>query len=539
MGASSSREQQQVSSREQRDLEAQAASMCALPFLQKAFSALADPLSNSIPPPSLEQCFSLKYKSISCEGTKLPDGFAGLLDHLGSSVTDLFFAPQKGRIGWVEFLRGYIKCCSRISASSLLNIMFRVIASSAEKDGTPLKLQFDSDEADSKTNGSISPAELGMILWTCWLMSWSSRSSKCSEENEEVDLPNVNHLVLSAIITCAETGSDFDVSSPDALGLDAELTAGKIHMWALRTVPSLADSFPQFIHSRVQKAAACEKEMGSSSADDKLTVKMYEPHLLTRGRAWAISLSQRSNVSEEILRICFSWNVDMSEGALLYWSSRRGKGLNRFWSSIEGYHGPLLILISAYSSDGSETDTNSRKWIIGALTQHGFENRDVFYGAGGHLFAICPVFHVFSPSGKEKNFLYSHLHPVGRVYEPHPKPVGIGFGGTIGNFRVFIDEDFSKVTIRHHAGDKTYQPGSLIPTQGFLPVEASVADVEVWGFGGKTAKEVQTSYKKREELFTEQRRKVDLKTFSSWEDSPEKMMMDMTSDPNRVQREDR
>jgi hypothetical protein len=34
-------------------------------------------------------------------------------------------------------------------------------------------------------------------------------------------------------------------------------------------------------------------------------------------------------------------------------------------------------------------------------------------------------------------------------------------------------------------------------------------------------------------------RQVDLKTFASWEDSPEKMMMDIMADPNRVQREDR
>lgn len=32
---------------------------------------------------------------------------------------------------------------------------------------------------------------------------------------------------------------------------------------------------------------------------------------------------------------------------------------------------------------------------------------------------------------------------------------------------------------------------------------------------------------------------VDLKTFAAWDDSPEKMMMDMMGDPNRVQREDR
>lgn len=45
-------------------------------------------------------------------------------------------------------------------------------------------------------------------------------------------------------------------------------------------------------------------------------------------------------------------------------------------------------------------------------------------------------------------------------------------------------------------------------TQGFLPVEASISEVEIWGLGGGGAKDVQDSYKNREQLFTEQRRKV-------------------------------
>lgn len=44
--------------------------------------------------------------------------------------------------------------------------------------------------------------------------------------------------------------------------------------------------------------------------------------------------------------------------------------------------------------------------------------------------------------------------------------------------------------------------------QGFLPIEASVLEVEVWGLGGRAVKDTQTSYKNREQLFTEQRRKV-------------------------------
>lgn len=73
-------------------------------------------------------------------------------------------------------------------------------------------------------------------------------------------------------------------------------------------------------------------------------------------------------------------------------------------------------------------------------------------------------------TGKEKNCVYSHLHPTGRLYEPHPKPVGIAFGGTLGNERIFIDEDFARVTVRHHAVDKTYQHGSLFPDQVYFNV---------------------------------------------------------------------
>lgn len=44
--------------------------------------------------------------------------------------------------------------------------------------------------------------------------------------------------------------------------------------------------------------------------------------------------------------------------------------------------------------------------------------------------------------------------------------------------------------------------------QGFLPTSASILDVEVWGLGGETAKKKQDTHKKREILFSEQRRKV-------------------------------
>lgn len=80
-------------------------------------------------------------------------------------------------------------------------------------------------------------------------------------------------------------------------------------------------------------------------------------------------------------------------------SSLHGRALNRFWSNIEGYKGPLLILVSASSGDEHGGSTNVQKWIVGALMQNGFENRDLFYGSSGSLYAISPVFLVFSSTG--------------------------------------------------------------------------------------------------------------------------------------------
>ncbi|XP_022769137.1 uncharacterized protein LOC111312793 [Durio zibethinus] len=538
MGASSSTEQ--TVSPEQRELESLAASTGTLPLLRKSFSKLSDPQTNTISIQSLQQCFYLSYEDPVYESPQKPESFPRLLDHLGTTIVDLFFMSEKGGINWLGFLRGYVKSCGRMSTSMSLNILLRIFAMALEKLGLSSKLEFESNDADCKINGSLLPSDVLLLLWMCWSMLWNVRTWKFSERKGKLFLPDINHLVLSAVVSCAEVNSSLDLWDCDILGLHVQLPVGKFLAWALTTAPTLSDCLTQFVHGRLQSSVTAEDESGSSqSISGDISSTASQALLLTHGRAWAIFLGSTNNISEEILKACLAGDLIGTDEKLLYRSSAHGKGLNRFWSNVEGYHGPLLILISANSEDVHQDNSKTKKWIIGALTQQGFENRDKFYGSSGNLYAISPIFHVFSPSGKEKNFVYSHLHPTGKVYESHPKPVGIAFGGNITNERIFIDEDFAKVTVRHHAMDKTYQPGSLIPIQGFLAVEASITEVEVWGLGGRTAKEVQNSYKKREELFTEQRRKVDLKTFANWDDSPEKMMMDMMADPNRVQREDR
>lgn len=536
MGQSSSIEQV---SPELREVQSLAASTGALPALEKSFSLLSDPHTNSIPLNSLQKCFSLAFENGISEQTAVQKELPVLLSHLGSAIVDLFFLADKNGVSWIEFLKGYVKCCGRTVASTSLNNLFRVFSTTFSKARLPVKLQFESYEDDCKISGSLLPIDLLLLLWICWILLSDSRKLKLNLQKSRGDwsLPDISHLVLSAIESCAEGGHKLDYWDCIVSDLDVQLPATKIHLWALKTVPNLADCFVQFVHARLCCSATHEEKLepSCSSAHENSPTEICNTNLLISGRAWAISLSLRSPIYEEISKICFPSNAGDINENLLYRSSLHGKGLNRFWSNVEGYNGPLLMLISAVHEDNK----NTRKWIIGALTDQGFENREIFYGTSGCLYAISPVFHAFSSSGKEKNFVYSHLHPTGRVYEAHPTPVGIAFGGSVGNERILMDGDFATVTVRHHAVDKTYQHGSLFPNQGFLPVEASVSEVEVWGLGGKSARKVQASYKKREEIFTEQRRKVDMKTFSNWEDSPEKMMMDMVSNPNTVRKEDR
>ncbi|CAN4122952.1 unnamed protein product [Withania somnifera] len=531
MGQSSSAEQV---SPEQREAESIAASTGALSNLQKDFSLLSDPQTHSIPLHSLQKCFECSIEGSTNEESTVPKEFPVLMSHLGSSIVDLFFLSEKGGISWIEFLKSYIKCSGRTVSSASLNNLLRLFAIINVKAGTPEKLQVVSGEDDGKISGFLLPVDIQMLLSMCWIMWWDSQKLKASSSLRDCGLPDVTHLVLSAIDSCAKADKKLDLWENNILDLDIQLPAAKIVMWALKTVPSLADCFGKFIHARLSYVVAHKEKLDQADLflHDISAKEMSVGHLLSSGRAWAVSLTLRGTLNDEISKACFLSAEGEIDAYLLYRSSLHGKGLNRFWSNVEGYNGPLLILISA-----QEANNDARRWVIGALIHQGLENHDSFYGTSGSLYSISPVFHVFTPSGKEKNFVYSHLHATVK-YEAYPKPVGLAFGGSAGNERIFMDEDFAKVTVRHHACDKTYHHGPLYPNQGFLPVEASVIDVEVLGLGGKRAKEIQLSYKKREELFTAQRRKVDLTTLN-WEDSPERMMMDMVSDPNRVRREDR
>ncbi|KAJ3690586.1 hypothetical protein LUZ61_019750 [Rhynchospora tenuis] len=543
MGASSSTDHGPAQSPEQQEEESLAASTGSLPFLRTSFAKLSSPDSTTIPLSSLQEALSINIPNFKSESELLqvPEKFSELLSHLGSCITSLFFKTTNEGMTWVDFLRGFNRCCVTAPVFQSLNVHYQLFSAMCHEAGIDTKLEFDLGEnGTGKVSGSLKPTQLVMFLSMCWVLMYIARVPRQSkDEKGMLVVPDVTHLFNSALVSAGLVGDDGDVLKVDFSVDDKEIPVQKLQSWALSTVVGISHSLSQYMQQKIQSCAASEENAGeSASASDSIT-ENYDTNtnLLTRGRAWAVSLSLRGASRDQLMNASF---IGMDNDDLLYRSSLHGKGLSRFWSNVEGYTGPILLLISASLSNSSDADNRpSNKWIIGVLTEQGFENRDTYSGSSAYLFAIDPIFRAFPPLGKEKNYVYCHLHPTVRVYQANPKPIGLAFGGSLGNERISLDEDFAKVVVRHHAVDKTYQPGPLFPSQGFLPSEAEVFEVEVWGLGGESVKRQQDVFKKRENIFTEQRRKVDLKTFGNWEDSPEKMMMDMVSDPNRVRREDR
>lgn len=177
--------------------------------------------------------------------------FPVFLGHVGSAIVDQFFLAEKGGVSWVEFLRGYTNCCGRTVASASFNNLFKVFVLALNKAGLPAGLQFDSAEDDGKMSGSLLPADLLMLLWMCWIMTCDSRRLKSSTSTDSRGLPDIDHLVLSAVKSCAESGDKLDLWDSRISGLDVQLPAAKFQMWALKTVPYIADCLSHFIYTRL------------------------------------------------------------------------------------------------------------------------------------------------------------------------------------------------------------------------------------------------------------------------------------------------
>ncbi|KAI5063497.1 hypothetical protein GOP47_0022044 [Adiantum capillus-veneris] len=534
MGTSSSR-QADAEAAEIKSLESRLSSLGDLHALHAIFSHLS-PSSAPIAPDILKKHFELKMEGISCP----PSSQLGTLSQsVASTIIDVIFKPDEKGISWKALLEGVEKC-HQPSVSVKLNLLLYFFYNLKKKGKLPLLFSFEDEDSShlpqAGLTGHLTLSELQDFFWLCWLLAYSAFShAKCSH------LPNVEPLMKSAQAACSDGNVEKETLSME-----------KLHKWMLLTIPRLPFSLFDFIRACVHQTAMIFQEENAMPCnseeqhDSKLlgSESYFARQLFDSNVAWAIGLSLSDILGTKILSCCFSQPPDTA--SLLYRSSIHGKGMNRFWVHMEGYQGTVLMLIQGVTlhnmEDSLPDNLGEDQWLLGALVSEGFVNNSCFYGSRGCcIFALDPVMKPFRPTGIGSNFVYSHSHAATSTsyLEQQRGPEGIAFGGDIGKERLLLNDDFMHVIIHHHSLDKTYEAGPLLPNQGYHTIRGKVIDVEVWGFGGAATMEKQAQFQGRKNLFVEQRRKVDLQSFGNWSDSPEKMMMDMVSDPNRGQRQDR
>ncbi|KAL3700472.1 hypothetical protein R1sor_018494 [Riccia sorocarpa] len=544
------------------DLETKLRGSGDLGTLERAFHSLTQSHSPSgatdkhalLPTTRLEECFQLAPLTVK-------EGINEIMAKVGQAIVSEFYDSKDEKVNWIQFLEGYEKCSAGTGTEHLKHLFSVLIRASglAEEGSKQGETSVKKNEDKKVDVGFLTGAQFLDFLHICWLFMCHARlpAEGVTAADLEVSLPKADFL-LSAVVSACDLKSTGEKSQAQN-DLETVLSVSEISSWVLRTLPTLTECLVRFVRAQLSRVPATSKgndaekhnsstqlsagkgEVGTSPQDgegDNLSRK--DSLLLHSGVAWAVGLSLRDYAAAEILFRASCGIIASADSELptpLYRSSVHGSGLNRFWVCVNGYRAPVLILISAQTQGESSAGTT---FTIGALIAGGFENKTVAYGASGScLYSVEPLFCPYRSAGKDKYYVYSHKQNAGVGYSAQKSVEGIGFGGSYGKERVWLNEDLTTMILRHHAVDKTYHPGALVPGQGFSQITAGVLEVEIWGLGGAKAEEEQAKVLKRENLFSEQRRKVDLAAFGNWENSPEKMMMDMMSDPNRARREER
>lgn len=259
MGASASSSSSSSSSPELHEQESLAASTGSLPFLRSAFSNVSHPSqSNSIPFTSLQQLLSLNPNpSLSHPPQNLPN----LLSNLGPSVASLLFEETKPAVSWIDFLKGHNKCCARIPVSSSLTLLCRLYCECCKRAEISCKLEFDSES--DKVGGAFKTSDLMLLLLMCWILERSWRVGE--KKDVAVVLPDLTHLVASALVSCGEVADDEKIWDCDVLGVERSISAQKVQMWAISSVPGLANCLSRFVQERIKACAG-----GSSGVSQEL-----------------------------------------------------------------------------------------------------------------------------------------------------------------------------------------------------------------------------------------------------------------------------
>lgn len=136
---------------------------------------------------------------------------------------------------------------------------------------------------------------------------------------------------------------------------------------------------------------------------------------------------------------------------VVYNSNSDGFSFNRLAYAIVGYQGPLCFLF--------EHEDEGKTYILGAYLNTTIKDNAKFHGtADSCLFQVSPEVKMLWTYNNEGGENYVYLNTM--KIENSNLVQGLGFGGVIGEFRLWVDNDIdTKSYLRPK--DKTYEIGYL------------------------------------------------------------------------------
>ncbi|CAM9642471.1 unnamed protein product, partial [Phaeothamnion confervicola] len=166
----------------------------------------------------------------------------------------------------------------------------------------------------------------------------------------------------------------------------------------------------------------------------------------------------------------------------LYSSDEDGLSFNRIAYKILGFGGPTLLLIRDKATGA----------VFGGFADSPWKESNSFFGtASCFLLRLLPDYELY-PCKPASEGRYQFLNLKG-----FSLPHGLGMGGRVDSFRLFISEGLDGEDCVARAACMTYERGPLLPAERR---RFEVDGMEVWGVGG--------THSLREAVAAQQRRRA-------------------------------
>ncbi|GLT90051.1 hypothetical protein SLE2022_080030 [Rubroshorea leprosula] len=137
-----------------------------------------------------------------------------------------------------------------------------------------------------------------------------------------------------------------------------------------------------------------------------------------------------------LLRKEYAWHIggalsqqELVEWKLLYHSTLNGLSFNTFLGSITNDNGPTVLIIK-----------DNEGYIYGGYASQPWERHSDFYGdMKSFLFQLHPKASIFRPTGANNNLQWCAVS-----FSSEAIPNGIGFGGRVNHFGLFLSAGFDQ-----------------------------------------------------------------------------------------------